>query len=47
MSYVLTKNDNLVELKIIQDDNRLGAKKEEPQGEENPVLRSLKELIEG
>lgn len=46
MSYDLTKENGQTKLKIIQEDNRLNAVQEEPQGEENPVLKSLKELAE-
>lgn len=47
MSYVLAQNQEQVELTIIQEDNRPGAVQEEPQGEENPVLKGLKTLCEG
>jgi len=46
MSYVLTDENGQTKLEIIQEDNRPGAAQEEPQGEENPVLQSLKELAE-
>jgi len=46
MEYQLTEKGNGTELKIIQKDNRPGAKQEAEQGEENPVLKMLKELIE-
>jgi uncharacterized protein YndB with AHSA1/START domain len=46
MTYVLTHQDGQTQLKIIQEDNRPNAAQEEPQGEENPVLKSLKELAE-
>ena len=46
MEYQLTGDENGTELKIIQKDNRPGAKPEDEQGEENPVLKMLKELIE-
>jgi uncharacterized protein YndB with AHSA1/START domain len=46
MEYLLTEKENATELKIIQEDNRPGAKQEGEQGEENPVLKMLKELIE-
>jgi uncharacterized protein YndB with AHSA1/START domain len=46
MEYKLTEKGNGTELKIIQEDNRPGAKQEPEQGEENPVLKMLKELIE-
>ncbi|MGB5376573.1 SRPBCC family protein [Muriicola sp.] len=46
MEYQLTEKENGTELKIIHEDNRPGAKQEAEQGEENPVLKMLKELIE-
>jgi N6-adenosine-specific RNA methylase IME4 len=46
MEYQLTEKEYGTELKIIQKDNRPGAKQEGEQGEENPVLKMLKELIE-
>ena len=46
MEYKLTEKDNGIELLIIQEDNRPDAKQELEQGEENPVLKLLKELIE-
>ncbi len=46
MSYVLDVNEGLVNLKIIQEDNRPGAVQEESQGEENPVLAALKALCQ-
>ncbi len=46
MEYVLIEKEYGTELQIIQEDNRKGAIQEEEQGEENPVLKMLKELIE-
>jgi uncharacterized protein YndB with AHSA1/START domain len=46
MTYVLTQQDGHIQLEIIQEDNRPNAVQEEPQGEENPVLKSLKQLAE-
>jgi uncharacterized protein YndB with AHSA1/START domain len=46
MSYVLTEENGKTKLEIIQEDNRPNAIQEAPQGEENPVLKSLKELAE-
>jgi uncharacterized protein YndB with AHSA1/START domain len=46
MSYVLTDDNGHTILEIIQEDNRPNAVQEEPQGEENQVLRSLKQLAE-
>lgn len=46
MSYILTEKNGVTNLEIIQDDNRPNAVQEEPQGEENPVLKTLKEIAE-
>jgi uncharacterized protein YndB with AHSA1/START domain len=46
MIYVLTNENSQMKLEIIQEDNRLGAVQEEPQGEENPILILLKNLAE-
>lgn len=46
MSYFLTEKDDQTELKIIQEDNRPNAVQEDQQGEENPILASLKQLAE-
>lgn len=46
MSYVLSEENGLTKLEIIQEDNRPGAVQEAAQGEENPVLKALKELAE-
>jgi uncharacterized protein YndB with AHSA1/START domain len=46
MNYVLTGNNNLTKLEIIQEDNRPNAVQEEPQGAENPVLQTLKKIAE-
>jgi uncharacterized protein YndB with AHSA1/START domain len=46
MEYRLTEQGNNTLLEIIQEDNRPGAKQEAPQGEENPILKMLKDLIE-
>ena len=46
MNYILTAQDSQTKLEIIQEDNRPNAKQEEPQGEENPVLQSLKKVAE-
>ena len=46
MNYSLTETKTGTELQIIQEDNRPNAVQEEPQGEENPVLKGLKDLIE-
>lgn len=46
MSYILTSENGKTKLEIIQEDNRPNAVQEEPQGEENPILKSLKELAE-
>ncbi len=46
MSYVLTEQDGYTQLEIIQEDNRPNAVQEAPQGDENPVMKALKELAE-
>lgn len=46
MSYILTSENGRTQLAIIQEDNRPNAVQEEPQGEENLILKSLKELAE-
>lgn len=46
MSYVLTSENEKTKLEIIQEDNRPNAVQEEPQGEENPILKSLKDIAE-
>ena len=46
MNYVLTAENGQTKLEIIQEDNRPNAVQEEPQGEENSVLKSLKEIAE-
>jgi len=46
MEYKLTEKENGTELLIVQEDNRPGAIQEAEQGEENPVLKMLKTLIE-
>ena len=46
MYYILTDDNGQTKLEIIQEDNRPNAVQEEPQGEENPVLKSLKDLAE-
>lgn len=46
MSYILTTENDQTKLEIIQEDNRPGAVQEAPQGEENPVLKMLKEVAE-
>lgn len=46
MNYVLTNENGQTKLEIIQEDNRPNAVQEEPQGEENPILKSLKDIAE-
>lgn len=46
MIYTLTPQDDLTQLEIIQEDNRPSAIQEDEQGEENPVLKMLKEVTE-
>ena len=47
MNYILTDKKGFTFLEIIQVDNRPNSVQEPPQGEENPVLHMLKNLIEG
>jgi uncharacterized protein YndB with AHSA1/START domain len=46
MSYILTTENGQTNLEILQEDTRPNAVQEEPQGEENPVLQSLKRVVE-
>ena len=46
MKYILTENSNSTMLEIIQEDGRPGAVQEQPQGEENQVLATLKKCVE-
>jgi uncharacterized protein YndB with AHSA1/START domain len=46
MSYILTEENGNTKLEIIQEDNRPNAVQEAQQGEENPILKSLKDLAE-
>jgi uncharacterized protein YndB with AHSA1/START domain len=46
VNYVLTFESGQTKLEIIQEDNRPNAVQEEPQGEENPILQSLKNIVE-
>ncbi len=46
MIYSLTENKGQTILEIIQEDNRPNAIQEAEQGEENPVLKMLKEVAE-
>jgi uncharacterized protein YndB with AHSA1/START domain len=46
MTYILTREKGQIRLEIIQEDTRKGAVQAEPQGEENPVLKNLKTIIE-
>lgn len=46
MTYVLSNENGQTKLEIIQEDNRPNAVQEAPQGEDNPVLKSLKEFAE-
>jgi uncharacterized protein YndB with AHSA1/START domain len=46
MQYELSGEDRDVTLQITQEDNRPGAVQEAPQGEENPVLQSLRQVAE-
>jgi uncharacterized protein YndB with AHSA1/START domain len=46
MKYFLTTENDKINLQIIQEDNRPNARQEDPQGEENPMLQMLKNLVE-
>jgi uncharacterized protein YndB with AHSA1/START domain len=46
MIYSLTSKNGQTKLEIIQEDNRPNAIQEDDQGEENPVLKALKQLAE-
>lgn len=46
MSYILTSENGKTKLEIVQEGNRQGAKQEDPQGEENPVMQLLKTIAE-
>lgn len=46
MNYILSEEQNCIQLDIMQEDNRPGAVQEAPQGEENPVLSALKTIVE-
>jgi Activator of Hsp90 ATPase homolog 1-like protein len=46
MQYLLQSENGLTTLEIIQVDNRVGAKQEVPQGEDNPMLAGLKGMLE-
>ncbi|MEO6905909.1 MAG: SRPBCC family protein [Ginsengibacter sp.] len=46
MTYILTDENGRTKLEILQEDNRPDAIQEEPQGEENPILKSLKNVVE-
>ena len=47
MSYNLSSENGQTKLEVVQEDNRPNAVQEAPQGEENPVLKLLKEIAEG
>jgi hypothetical protein len=44
--YSLTSNNGQTKLEITQEDNRPNAVQEDAQGEENPVLKMLKQIAE-
>lgn len=46
MNYVLSIENGKTKLEIIQEDNRPNAIQENPQGEDNPILQSIKNLVE-
>jgi uncharacterized protein YndB with AHSA1/START domain len=47
MNYILKSENGFTHLEIIQEDNRPNAVQEDPQGEENPILKGLKQVVEG
>lgn len=46
MQYLLQYENGVTKLEIIQVDNRVGARQEAQQGEDNPMLAGLKEMLE-
>jgi uncharacterized protein YndB with AHSA1/START domain len=46
MTYTLKDENGQTKLEIIQEDNRPNAVQEKVQGEENPILKMLKEIAE-
>ena len=46
MHYILSGENGRTKLEILQEHNRPNAIQEEPQGEENPILKSLKNVVE-
>ncbi|MCJ0743419.1 SRPBCC family protein [Pedobacter montanisoli] len=46
MIYTLTADNGQTKLEIIQEDNRSNAVQEKEQGEENPILQTLKQIAE-
>lgn len=46
MKYVLTDLNGKTKLDMIMEDDRSVAVQEDPQGEESPIIRALKELAE-
>ncbi|MGO4773006.1 hypothetical protein ACEN2I_15195 [Flavobacterium sp. W22_SRS_FK3] len=46
MSYVLTEENGITKLEIIKEDNRPNAIQEKQQGEQNQILKSLKDSAE-
>ncbi|MCA8971641.1 MAG: SRPBCC domain-containing protein [Planctomycetes bacterium] len=46
MEYVVTGKGDTTELVIVQVDNRPGAEQEPEQGDENPILNMLRDLLE-
>lgn len=46
MSYVLLPENSATRLKIIREDNKLGADQEEELDEENAILQALKSVVE-
>ncbi|MBS1681040.1 MAG: SRPBCC domain-containing protein [Bacteroidetes bacterium] len=46
MVYTLTEQNGQTNLEIVQEDNRPNSVQEEVQGEDNPILKMLKQLAE-
>lgn len=46
MKYVLTNADGKTKLEIFHEDNRPNAVQQAPQGDDNPILQSLKKVAE-
>ena len=46
MIYSLTADNGQTKLEIIQEDNRPNSVQQDEQGEENPILKMLKQIAE-